>query len=93
MADIRGFHATHPKVAWAMEGLAKIYTSQGKLDLALSEFEAAAAIRRNLQAKVPEREMFQDELRSLEKAVGDLRRQKLKRQQSRQGVANGSLEA
>lgn len=88
-AYIRGFHETHPKVAWAMEGLAKIYTSQGKLDQALAEFEAAAAIRRSLQATVPEAQMFKDELKSLEKAVGDLK----KRTQSDRKAGDGTLNA
>ena len=57
-----------------MEGLAKIYSAQGKLQASLREFEGAAAIRRKLQAKVPERELFQDELKSLENSVKDVRR-------------------
>jgi hypothetical protein len=72
------------QVAWAMEGLAKIYAGKGKIDQALANYEAAATIRRTLQAKVPERELFQDELRAIEKAVGDLRQA---RGQLRQSVA------
>ena len=75
-AYVRGFHEDHPKVAWAMEGLAKIYSTEGKIDEALAEFESAAAIRRMLQAKNPEKEMFKDEMKAIEKAVGDLRTRK-----------------
>ena len=85
-AYVNGFHESHPKVAWAMEGLAKIYASQGKIDLALAEYESAAAIRRSLQAKIPERELFQSELNELERAVGDLKRRSATRKWQTSGA-------
>ena len=65
-AYTRGFHATHPKVAWATEGLAKVLMHEGQQRQALKEFEKAVSIRRSLHTTHTEKEFFTRELQELE---------------------------
>ena len=47
----RGFHEGHPKVAWATEGLGKIYAKQGALGEALEAYAKAAELWHELQSR------------------------------------------
>ena len=50
-AYTRGYHEGHPKVAWATEGLGKIYAKQGNLAEALEHYAKAAKLWHSLQSK------------------------------------------
>ena len=65
-AQVRGFHEHHPKVAWAHEGLGRLFEKQEDLDAALAAYAKAAAIRRALQAQAESKELFQAELSAIE---------------------------
>ena len=65
-AYIKGFHASHPKVAWALEGLGKIHEKCGDDKAALKCYREAAEIRKQLQSKDDSKEMFTKELAYLE---------------------------
>ena len=71
-AYVAGFHETHPKVAWAMEGLGKIYEKQGNLGAALEEYNGASHIRRTLQSKSGNMQMFSNELNHNESRVSSI---------------------
>jgi len=80
-AYIDGFQEKHPKVAWAMEGLAKIHEHMGNYNAAIVEYQAAVDVRRHLQEdavrdllEAPKKKLFHDELLALEKAITDARR-------------------
>ena len=61
-AYVLGFHRSHPKVAWAHEGLGRLHEKQGDLPRAIESFEAAVAIRRALQSQGGGKELFSQEL-------------------------------
>lgn len=67
---VAGFSATHPKVARACQGLGDIYARQGKADLALLEFDAAARLWTT--AAGHDKQMFAKELQSIEASVTKL---------------------
>ena len=71
-AYIAGFHETHPKVAWAMEGLGRIYEKQDNLGAALEEYNKASYIRRMLQSKSGNMQMFTKELNHNESRVSSI---------------------
>jgi len=56
----KGFHPTHPKVAWALEALAKVHMKTRELRSAQACIEEAIAIRRTAQAEG--KELFTKEL-------------------------------
>ena len=63
-AYTEGFNAEHPKVAWALEGLAKVHLKLGELAEAQRTVDEALVIRRRIQATDPTKEMFRKELDS-----------------------------
>jgi len=66
-AYVRGFHDGHPKEAWALEALGKVHQKMGNLRLAQDAWDHAIAIRKNLQAKDTDKQMFNKELDKAEK--------------------------
>ena len=84
-AYTRGFHATHPKVAWATEGLAKVLINEGEMERALQMFESAVSIRRSLQTKDTEKEFFNEHLRELEGSFKRHQQLQVVRQQEHDG--------
>ena len=50
-AYVKGFHADHPKVAWALEGLGRLHEKCGDLAEALEAYRQASEIRRSAQAR------------------------------------------
>jgi len=71
---VRGFHAQHPKVAWAYEGLGRLHEKTGNAPAALDGYERAANILRSLQTHANGKELFQKELNALETKLCHLRR-------------------
>ena len=67
-AYVRGFHETHPKVAWAHEGLGRLHEKEGNLDAALLAYDKAAQIRGALQSSnaAQGKELFAKELDALQ---------------------------
>jgi len=92
---VRGFHVGHPKEAWALEALGKLHQKMGSFRLAHEVWEHAIAIRKNLQAKGDNKQMFSKELdrAEQEKAAveGKRRAARLKIQQC--GRMQGALRA
>lgn len=89
-AYVKGFHEGHPKVAWAIEGIAKVAEKSGDLKGAQSALAEAIAIRRNLQSKDTNKQMFSKELAQAEakvEAVSEKRQQIKSRMNKLQGVA------
>ena len=85
-AYIKGFHASHPKVAWALEGLGKIHEKErkeGSLEAALKCYHEAAKIRQDLQSKDSSKEMFTKELAYLEERRLALNLSKMERANAR----------
>lgn len=60
----------HPKVAWAMEGLGRVFEKRGNLDGALREYKGAARIRSRMQAHGKSKELFTRELAQIECKIG-----------------------
>ena len=50
-AYVDGFSPQHPKVAWALEGLAKVYRKLGSLSEAQLAVDEALLIRRAIQVR------------------------------------------
>lgn len=71
-AYIRGFSAEHPKVAWALEGLAKVHLKLHALSEAQAAVEEAITIRQRIQASDPTKEMFKKELSSALELKGEI---------------------
>ena len=61
-AYVRGFSENHPKVAWALEGLAKAYQTNGEYREAQTAWEAAIAIRNQAQEASTGKQLFSAEL-------------------------------
>ena len=68
-AYTKGFHDGHPKVAWALEGLANVLEKSGDLRGAQGAWSEAIAIRRNLQLKDNKKEMFTKEMKEDEEKM------------------------
>ena len=66
---IAGFSDTHPKVAWALEGMAKAHLKRGNLREAQLAFEEAIAVRRSLQEGGGGKQLFSKELEKAEAEV------------------------
>ena len=58
----RAFATGHPKVAWAVEGMGRVYRKMGDLRRAEEQFAEAIAIRRQLQSMGDKKELFKKEL-------------------------------
>lgn len=89
-AYVKGFHEGHPKVAWALEGMGNTLEKVGDLKAAQKAFAEAIAIRRNLQLKDENKQMFSKELKQYEervKTVGERRSLIKSRLNKLQGVA------
>jgi len=63
---VRGFNATHPKVAWAVEAQAKVHKKMKSHRLAQECIDEAIAIRRALQEKGDGKALFSKELENAE---------------------------
>jgi len=61
-AYVRGFHGSHPKVAWALEGMADVHEKAGNLRQAQEAWAEAISIRKMLQGKDDKKQMFSKEL-------------------------------
>eukprot|EP00966_Prymnesium_polylepis_P221044 5113123-Prymnesium_polylepis.1 len=61
-AYVKGFAEGHPKVAWALEGMAKTHAKMHNMRAAEECWDEAVAIRRNLQGKDTGKQMFSKEL-------------------------------
>jgi len=59
---IKGFNPEHPKVAWALEGLAKAHQKNGDFREAQTAWEEAIAIRNVVQESSSGKQMFSAEL-------------------------------
>ena len=57
-AYVTGFHASHPKVAWAIEGLGTVCEKRGDFEGALKAYKAAAEVRRSLQYGSGDKQLF-----------------------------------
>ena len=67
-AYIVGFGSqSHPKVAWALEGIGKVLQKMGDLRPAEEAFSEAIAIRRSLHARDANKQFFNKELATAEK--------------------------
>ena len=86
---VAGFHVTHPKVAWAFEGLGRIYEKQQDLQAALDAFRQAADIRRSLQSS-SDKQMFNQELAAVERAIYSIERSSERTQSSEEEVAQAT---
>ena len=69
---IAGFSDTHPKVAWALEGMAKAHLKRGNLREAQLAFEEAIAVRRSLQDGGGGKQLFSKELETAEAEVSSI---------------------
>ena len=69
---IRGFSQSHPKVAWALEGLARVYQKHGMFKRAEETWEEAIAIRNQLQESASGKELFSSELAKAAQAKGEI---------------------
>jgi len=85
-AYVRGFHEGHPKEAWALEALGKLHQKMGSYRLAQEAWDSAIAIRRNLQAKDANKQMFSKEL---DKAEQEKALVEEKRRETRQKLQKG----
>ena len=66
VAYVNGFHPMHPKVAWALEGLASLHEKRGEYTEALKAMREATEIRMNQEAKDAGKEQIQRELQKIE---------------------------
>ena len=85
-AYVKGFHSTHPKVAWAVSGIASMQKKRGLLDEALGDWEEAIRL---LTGKG-----FTAELEKATAAAEELRRElQLRRQfsQFKQPLLSGKV--
>ena len=80
-AYILGFSEGHPKVAWSLEGLGKVHQKMGNLRMAEQSWNEAIAIRRNLQSRDTNKQMFSKELDAGTKTVEDIASKRTKVQQ------------
>ena len=71
-AYIKGFSASHPKVAWALEGLARVHRKRGELREAEGRMSEAIEIRRALAASDTDKQMFKKELEKAEEAADEI---------------------
>eukprot|EP00966_Prymnesium_polylepis_P226515 5239747-Prymnesium_polylepis.1 len=69
---IAGFSPTHPKVAWALESLARAHRKRGELREAEDCVGEAVAIRRSLAESDPDKQLFKKELDKAEQAQGEI---------------------
>jgi len=75
-AYVQGFHAQHPKVAWAIEGLGNIHEKQGNLAAAINAYKEATTIRQYAQSMDTSKEMFSKELAADEAKLVNLARRR-----------------
>ena len=69
---IKGFHSNHPKVAWALEGLAKAHQKNGNFREAEADWEGAIVIRNSAQESSSGKQMFSEELASAQQAQEEI---------------------
>jgi len=62
-AYVKGFSPSHPKVAWALEGMSNVFRLQGDESAAAKSLGQAIRIREALQATAKGRLLFADALR------------------------------
>ena len=77
-AYVHGFSSSHPKVAWALEGLAKIHEKCGDLGAALETYRQASELRRKLQESDQSKNLFHKELTYVEERRLELSDRKAK---------------
>ena len=80
-AYVAGFCESHPKVAWAHEGLGKIREKQGRFEEALAAYKDAASVRSKLQQRDAGKQMFKKELMQLQQKQNELARRVAQRKQ------------
>ena len=64
----KGFNDVHPKVAWALEGLAKAHQKNGEYREAQAAWEEAIAIRNQVQEASTGKQLFSAELEKAQKS-------------------------
>ena len=77
-AYTKGFSPGHPKVAWALEGMAKVYQKVGDLRSAQEAMGGALAIRRSLHTQDAGKHCFNKELQQGEKTKVEIEQKRLK---------------
>merc|ERR1719359_2679710 len=77
---MRGFTENHPKVAWALEGIAKVHHQRGDLRQSAMFFEKAIALRKQIQDSGNGKKLFVEELQKAQMAVEGLTAQREKAQ-------------
>ena len=75
-AYVLALHTSHPKVAWALEGMGRVLRRLGRLEEAQEAFEEAVAIRRSLQQRDTSKQLFGKELLASMKSSRELAVQK-----------------
>ena len=77
-AYTKGFSPGHPKVAWALEGMAKVYQKVGDLRSAQEAMGGALAIRRSLHTHDAGKHLFSKELQQGERTKVEIEQKRLK---------------
>jgi len=95
VAYVKGFYEGHPKEAWALEALGKVHQKMGNYRLAQAQWDEAIAIRKNLQAKDTDKQMFSKELDKAEKERKEVeeKRKAVKAKLQMYGKTQGALKA
>jgi len=93
VAYVKGFYEGHPKEAWALEALGKVHQKMGNYRLAQGAWDEAIAIRKNLQAKDTDKQMFSKELEKAEKEKKEVeeKRKAVKAKLQMYGKTQGAL--
>jgi len=77
-AYTKGFSPGHPKVAWALEGMAKVHQKVGDLRSAQEAMSGALAIRHSLQRHDTGKHLFTKELQQGERTKVEIEQKRLK---------------
>ena len=71
-AYVKGFNESHPKVAWALEGIARVCQKSGHFREAQAAWEEAIAIRNYLQETGTGKQLFTAELQKAQAAMSEI---------------------
>lgn len=74
---VKGFSDSHPKVAWALEGIARAYQQHGMYKQAQEAWEQAITIRHQLQESATGKQLFSNELEKAAKAKNEIHQLRL----------------